>query len=158
MRIDFCWIEPDRLAASSLPSTLDDLRWLKSQGIRAIVTLTEDPLTDIPPITAAHFAKLGIATYHAPIDDMRAPKEADFTHNVMEFIYWAQSESKPVLVHCLAGVGRTGTMLHSYFLHRGLSIKEAQLKVLDLRPLSCWRELTSVQQMYLLTLAARLKK
>ena len=39
-----------------------------------------------------------------------------------------------VAVHCLAGRGRTGTVLAAYFVHRGLSAREAIQKVRDLRP------------------------
>ena len=39
-----------------------------------------------------------------------------------------------VAVHCLAGRGRTGTVLAAYFVHRGLPAREAIQKVRDLRP------------------------
>jgi hypothetical protein len=39
------WIEADKLCASYVPDGRDDIQSLYDQSVRAIVTLTEHPLT-----------------------------------------------------------------------------------------------------------------
>ena len=65
------WIEPDALAASSLPFMPEDIRSLASQGIRAIVSLTEHPITRFRGVEEA-LAAQAIAYLNSPIDDHHA--------------------------------------------------------------------------------------
>jgi len=65
----FNWIEKDLLAASPLPRSAEDLETLRQGGIRAIITLTEQPLTIRPDvrISQADFERLDVAPYHIPM-------------------------------------------------------------------------------------------
>ncbi|MGD1055137.1 MAG: protein tyrosine phosphatase, partial [Nitrososphaerales archaeon] len=40
----FVWVEKGKLAGSGYPASRSQLEWLRNQGIKAILTLTEDPL------------------------------------------------------------------------------------------------------------------
>jgi atypical dual specificity phosphatase len=151
MKID--WIEDGVLAASSIPIGVKDLQFLNEQGIAAIVTLTEHPLTGQKEITLDVLKQLGIDTFHVPIDDQFPPTKVQVT-NVLNFIRARQAESKPVLIHCAAGVGRTGTLLHAYFLAKGLGLDEAKLAVKSKRLASQWLMLTDRQKTFLGYLAA----
>ena len=150
MKID--WIEDGVLAASGIPIGVKDLQFLKEQGIAAIVTLTEHPLTSQKEITQDVLKQLDIDTFHVPIDDQFPPNKIQVT-DVLNFIRARQAESRPVLIHCAAGVGRTGTLLHAYFLAKGLGLDEAKLAVKSKRLASQWLMLTDRQKSFVEYLA-----
>lgn len=118
------WIEDGLLAAGSLPYTAEDLRSLHGQGIRAILSLTEHPITRFRGATPALLAELGIACRHAPVVDNQAPAPAQ----AAAILAWfgALDPARPAYVHCNAGIGRTGTVLQLYFLWRGHGLAEAE--------------------------------
>jgi atypical dual specificity phosphatase len=122
------WVEPDTLAASGIPLGADDLRSLSEQGIRAIVTLTEQPLTLFRSITQELFVQLDITYLHIAVPDQRPPT-LEQAHVMLRFIDLMSARRRPVLVHCYAGVGRTGTALHLYYMGRGMSYDEASAQV-----------------------------
>ena len=123
----FSWIDEPLLAASAEPAGPEQLAWLRGQGVDILVTLTEEPL----PRTWVDAA--GLMSVHIPIPDMDVPAE-DQLEQVMSVVDKAKAGHMGVAIHCLAGRGRTGTVLAAYFVHRGLSAREAIAKVRDLRP------------------------
>jgi atypical dual specificity phosphatase len=152
MKID--WIEPDVLAASGIPIGEYDIQMLYGQGIRAIVTLTEQPLTIQRGITLELLHKLGISTLHVAVVDQHPPTEQQ-VQQVHEFIEDMRAQNKPVFIHCHAGIGRTGTMLHAYYLAAGLSLEDAKQKVKSGRRSSAFLMLTDLQQAFLKDLAGK---
>ena len=123
----FSWIDEPLLAACAEPGGQEQLAWLRDQGVDILVTLTEETL----PRTWVDAA--GLMSVHVPIPDMDVPA-VDQLEQVMSVIDKARAGGMGVAVHCLAGRGRTGTVLAAYFVHRGLSAREAIEKVRDLRP------------------------
>src|SRR5262245_20593265 len=102
------WIEADILAASSIPVSGEDIRSLHAQGIRAILTLTERPITGFKTISNELMAQLDIVYRHVPVLDQHPPDEAQALE-ILRFIDEMQNLKRPTLVHCHAGIGRTGT-------------------------------------------------
>jgi atypical dual specificity phosphatase len=151
MKID--WIESAILAASGIPIGRKDIQSLHEQGIRAIVTLTEQPLDVQKEISSELLTGLNISCLHLPIVDQNPPEEAQ-VHELVGFVTQMQNEGKPVFVHCHAGVGRTGTMLHAYYLMNGLTLEEAKLKVKSGRMASQFLMLTDSQKAFLENLEA----
>ena len=151
--MNISWIEPNCLAASPLPYNADDVRSLHAQGIRAILTLTERPLTAQKGITSELLNELMVTPLHIPIDDYQAPN-LEQTTEALRFIDAMQAQSKPVLVHCMAGQGRTGTILHAYYLNKGLSLVDAQKQVVEKRPICVFKDLSYEQQVFLHEYAA----
>jgi atypical dual specificity phosphatase len=123
----FSWIDEPLLAACAEPAGQEQLAWLRSHGVDILVTLTEEHL----PRTWIDAA--GLLSVHVPVPDMDVPA-VEQLEQVMAVIDKATGAGMGVAVHCLAGRGRTGTVLAAYFVHRGLSAREAIQKVRDLRP------------------------
>jgi atypical dual specificity phosphatase len=122
--MDCTWIEPNILAAGSIPVEENDIRALHRENIRAILTLTERPITAFHEITTALLDKLDIYYLHVPIPDQHPPT-LEQTQQILRFINNMKLQSRPVFVHCQAGVGRTGTILHLYFIMQGMTFEEA---------------------------------
>lgn len=133
---EFYWLIPGVLAGSRRPGgrsgrdQLDaELRWLRAQGIGAILTLTEDPLS---PLEAnAH----GFELLHLPVIDFTPPMPEQLAL-ALAFIDRQRSADRPVLVHCLAGQGRTGTVLAAYLIRAGNSPDRAISMVRQVCPLA----------------------
>ena len=129
---NFVWVIEGLLAGMAhpsasfrtLPAVLADLSTI---GISGIVSLTEQPLDE--RILAEHqFVYL-----HASIPDFRAPS-LDLIDSVIEFVDQADSDERGVVIHCGAGMGRTGTLLACYLVHTGDVAEDAIDRVRHLRP------------------------
>src|SRR5690348_9853799 len=81
----------------------EDLAWLRTQGIGAILSLTEQPLAE------EALARSGLEWLHLPVDDLQAPTAEEFLH-ALDFLDAQQARGRPVAVHCLMGQGRSGTV------------------------------------------------
>ena len=125
---NFSWVIEDGLAGSGMPMTYSQLIWLIRNGIKTIVTIREVSLP------SKWLANKAIDYFHLKVEDYGAPSlsEMDTTVNyVKEHI----NDGKPVMVHCAAGRGRTGTILAAYFLKNfNLTAEQAIKKIRDLRP------------------------
>src|SRR5947207_4954869 len=110
----FSWVEKPLLAALARPSSPEDLRWLRDQGVEVLLSLTEDP----PRRDWVEDA--GLLLYHVPVEDMEAPSQEQLDRCVSA-IARANSQNMGVAVHCGAGLGRTGVVLACYFVSKGLT-------------------------------------
>ena len=115
----FVWVESGKLAASGFPASRGQVEWVVKSGIRSILTLTEDPLP------AEFTAGLDLVSFHVRMED-HAPPTPDAMKRAVEFVASQVSAGRPVLVHCLAGEGRTGCVIAGYMIEtRGLGPEKA---------------------------------
>ncbi|MGY8654001.1 MAG: phosphatase domain-containing putative toxin [Verrucomicrobiia bacterium] len=123
------YVHPDRRRnqGGGLTDFDDDLPRLHANGIRAVVSLVNNPNDGLAFHDAGFdFLCVSIPDFHPP-----GPDQAN---QVVRFIKKMKSESKPVVVHCHAGYGRTGTLLAAYLISTGKTAKQAIDDVRSARP------------------------
>ena len=127
----FYWLIDNVLAGCSRPGArgnLDgDLALLTERGVGALVSLTETPLPD------GALERHGLRGLHLPVADFHAPTTAQILA-ALAYVDAARVRGLAVAVHCLAGQGRTGTVLAAYLIRGGLPAEEAIAEVRAICP------------------------
>ena len=125
-RLSFSWLVEDKVAGHQAVFWLQDVEWLKKQGVLAMVRLANSP-----GVTSSQIAGTAVGDCPEFVEDMQAPTQAQIDI-IMAFILELLSNNRPVGVSCNAGVGRTGTILACYLVRKGKqadeAIKEVRLK------------------------------
>ena len=104
---------------AALLKALDaDLSSLRAKGIEAVLSLTETPLAD------GALDRHDLTWLHLPIDDLAAPTPDQFRQG-LAFIDRQRARGRKVVVHCLVGQGRTGSILAAYLIRGGLDAPAA---------------------------------
>lgn len=128
---NFSFLLPGQLAGSGRPglshSLREDLEFLRESKITAIVSVTEEPLEK-------HELDLFCFRYlHLRVPDFSPPSVIQL-EKAVRFIDDVINNNGAVLVHCLMGVGRTGTVLSAYLIFKGLFVDQALVQLRSLRP------------------------
>ena len=121
------WLFENKLAAMAYPQSEDAFTLLYQIGIRAVLNLSETPLPYEAPNT------LGLLTRHIPIADFSAPTLQQ-AKEAVTVISSCLDRNMPVAVHCLAGLGRTGTILARYLVGMEMSANNAIIIIREWRP------------------------
>ena len=98
---------------------------------------------------ASHFVKQGLQHYDLEFRDCSIPPD----HIVDKFLRISETVKGVIAVHCLAGLGRTGTLIALYLMkHKGFAAREAIAWLRICRPGS----VIGPQQAYLVAQEARM--
>ncbi len=136
--MNFGWLEQGRLAGCRGSRSDNDLAFLASIGIQALVRLAHEEETGI---FTADVESNGIEDCYEPVPDWTAPSQYQIDH-IIGFVRNAIEKGRPVAVSCGAGCGRTGTVLACYLVSAGHSAEDAIQQLLAVRP--CSREILMV--------------
>lgn len=119
----FSWVVPGMIAGCPMPGVSApmgyDLDLLANIGITVLITLTEED------IYQAELVAAGLSNVHLPIYDREAPSLSQM-HMLLLKMQKLIAQGEVLAVHCLAGLGRTGTVLAAWMIKEGgLSAEEA---------------------------------
>lgn len=103
-------VTPNRLQLQN------ELKILKENNVSVVISLLEEHLN--ADLVAEHFE-----VHHFSVEDLNAP-DRDQVYAYADVLHRALSSNKVVATHCLAGIGRTTTMLFAAHLLGGHSFDE----------------------------------
>jgi len=140
------WVISHKLLAGCYPGAeqkeqvLRKLEALVRQGIRHIVNLMESAERDwygnavVPyePFLDEVAARTGhsVTVSRMPIRDTSAPSR-EHMRAILDDIDRNICQQKPVYVHCLGGLGRTGTVVGCYLARHGIALGQKALDMID---------------------------
>lgn len=131
MTFDIYAYVPNELFGSEMPETEEDLLAIKDLEIKVIISLDEN-ITALkqksPLLSEFEHHEIFITDFDIPNNEQ--------IEQILSIVEKAKMEKKAVLLHCLAGCGRTGLVLAiiERFIYKEKNGKKAIEKVRKIRP------------------------
>ena len=141
------WVIPGRFAAGEYPGAKDPaeaapkVEALLKSGINHFIDLTglnmrgqPDNLTPYSEIAQEQSHRLGLSVdwERHTIVDGRVPETPQYMTRILDALDGALSEGKTIYLHCLGGVGRTGTVVGCWLVRHGHTGDEALHRISEL--------------------------
>lgn len=114
------WIIPGKIAGSPFPLS-KELISLPDLNLMLVVNLTSQRL---PNSLKEQLKTSGIRFERFPVPDFGIPSQDTIKH-YLQIVCETLQHEQAVLTHCIAGCGRTGTMIGLYLVTHGYSSREA---------------------------------
>jgi protein-tyrosine phosphatase len=115
-------IQNDQLTFQISRSRLEyEIKKLKSHGINRVVCLTENH-------NEGEFLSNHFKTDHISIVDLTAP-QVEQAHQLADIIAHANQANEKIAIHCLAGIGRTSTMIIASHILQGEDLEKLRSEV-----------------------------
>ena len=110
----FTWIVKNKIAASWWPDTSLIETYLR-EGIKVVINCSEfDNRQDLPK---------DFEYFHISIPDYGTPTESQIKR-FLDITSKHEANKDPIVVHCVAGCGRTGIMIVVWAAHKGFLPKD----------------------------------
>jgi hypothetical protein len=116
------WVTP-QLAVGRAPMSYAELDLIRDHGVNAIINLCAE-FSDLPGLEEGS----GFEVFYLPVRDLGSQDMEGMEHGLV-WLDEAIDLGKKVLVHCRHGIGRSSTLVSSYFLKKGLDLKGAAQKL-----------------------------
>jgi protein-tyrosine phosphatase len=140
--VDSYWVIENQFAAGAYPSSPVEsdgrvkIQALLRAGITCFVDLTQHGDVYFPYKVMlnreAEEYNLAAKRYNFPIVDYDIPGEEMMT-DILNLIDQNLASGKKIYVHCVGGVGRTGTVVGCYLVRHGLTGAAALERITELR-------------------------
>ena len=126
------WVSPGLFLAGYYPGSIDpyekstNLHALIHAGIRVAIDLTEENENTIAGQSIMDYETEWRSLtgdedsyYRIPIDDMDTPSPEEMK-GILDLIDLKIRENKPVYIHCMGGIGRTGTVVGCWLVRHDI--------------------------------------
>ena len=151
--MDTWWIDSPHVLGSENPTTAD-LEYHRREGFEVLVSLLREQ-EQAPKYDVEYAKDIGFTRHNIPVKDFHPPT----VDQLLEFIRLVEqlTEGTKIVIHCQAGMGRTGTFAAAYWIAKGMDVGEAIAKIRKARSYAIEIEQEAVLAEFAVRNATRLK-
>lgn len=115
------WIDHPQVLGSDNPTTAD-LQRLRREGFEVLISLLQEE-EQATNYDVADAREMGFVRHSIPVRDFNPPT----VEQLLDFIGIIEALTKgtKVIIHCQAGIGRTGTFAAAYCIAKGMATADA---------------------------------